>query len=252
MEKMMEIRDLIPKAEAFTRRLTDIKSALAPAPFWYPYGSMQKLQILNQFLTGPNRDIAFLAAGAPIADIGAADGDVAFFLESLGFTVDIVDNGPTNNNGLEGARKLKEALNSKVDIHEVDLDAQFRLPRRNYGLVLFLGILYHLQNPFYALKELAKSTRYAFLSTRIARGTTDRQVRFDKVPVAYLLGPSECNNDSTNYWIFSEAGLSRILERTGWEVLDSGRFGNTKYSDPSSRDGDERAFLLVKSQVSGG
>ncbi|MGO8971232.1 MAG: methyltransferase domain-containing protein [Myxococcaceae bacterium] len=248
----MEIRQVLPKVERFSKQLKEIKSNLAPPSFWYPYGSLSNFQILEQFLTGRNRDLAELAGGAPIADVGAADGDVAFFLESQGFTVDIVDNGPTNNNGLAGARKLKEALRSQVAIHEVDLDSQFQLPRKSYGLILFLGILYHLQNPFYALKELAKSTRYALISTRIARGTADRQVLFEQVPIAYLLGPTECNNDSTNYWIFSYAGLNRILERTNWEVLDAGRFGSTGYSDPASGDGDERAFLLVRSRVFGG
>jgi tRNA (mo5U34)-methyltransferase len=248
----MDIRQVLAKVERFDKQLRDTKSRLAPPPFWYRYGSLSNFQILDQFLTGPNRDLSALVGADTIADIGAADGDVAFFLESLGLAVDIVDNGPTNQNNLEGARKLKEALGSNVSIHEVDLDAQFHLPRRTYGLALFLGILYHLQNPFYALKELAKSARHALISTRIARGTADRQVRFEKVPMAYLLGPSECNNDSTNYWIFSYAGLERILERTGWEILDSGRFGNTSYSDPATSDGDERAFLLVRSRLLGG
>jgi len=248
----MEIRKALSQVEEFGRRLQDVKAAVAPPAFWYPYGSLNNFHVLDQVLTGPNRDLSALAGGAPVADIGAADGDVAFFLESLGFTVDIIDNGPTNMNGLEGARKLKQALGSNAAIHEVDLDAQFHLPRKSYGLVFFLGILYHLQNPFYALKELAKSTRHALLSTRIAMGTTNRKVRFEDIPIAYLLGPSECNNDATNYWIFSYAGLRRILERTGWEVLDSGRFGNTKYSDPASSQGDERAFMLIRSKVLAG
>jgi len=73
--------------------------------------------VLDQVLTGPNRELSALAGGAPVADIGAADGDVAFFLESLGFTVDIIDNGPTNMNGLEGARKVKQALGSNAALH---------------------------------------------------------------------------------------------------------------------------------------
>ena len=247
----MDVREILPSAQQFEKRLEDIKSGLglAPGSFWYPYRSMTAFEHLDQLLTGPNRDLAALAAGEPIADIGAADGDVAFFLESLGLTVDLIDNAPTNMNRLEGARKLKQALASEMRIHDIDLDSQFRLPRRSYGLVLFLGILYHLQNPFYVLKELAKSTRYAILSTRIARGTTDRKVQFDDVPIAYLVGALECNNDSTNYWIFSYAGLCQILDRTGWEIIDSGRFGNATYSDPASTEGDERAFLLVRSRV---
>jgi hypothetical protein len=200
-------------------------------------------------LTGVHRSILTLAGDDPIADIGAADGDLAFFLETLGCEVELIDHGPTNFNGLRGARLLREALGSRASISEVDLDAQFALPRERYGLVLFLGILYHLQNPYYALLSLARSARYCVLSTRVARFTQDKQVRFGDVPVAYLVGPSETNNDSTNYWIFSPAGLRRILERTGWTIVDYLAVGATGDSDPASADRDERAFCLLRSEV---
>jgi hypothetical protein len=66
--------------------------------------------------------------------------------------------------------------------------------------------------------------------------------------VAYLVAPQECNNDCTNYWIFSEEGLRRILARTGWDVCDFTTVGNRVDSDPASPEGDERAFCLVKSR----
>jgi hypothetical protein len=37
-------------------------------------------------------------------------------------------------------------------------------------------------------------TRYCFVSTRVARQTTDGQP-LSPYPVAYLLGPQECNDD---------------------------------------------------------
>jgi hypothetical protein len=51
-----------------------------------------------------------------VADIGAADGDLPFFLERQGLPVEVIDNEYTNFNGLEGARILKDALNSSVAI----------------------------------------------------------------------------------------------------------------------------------------
>ena len=54
------------------------------------------------------------------------------------------------------------------------------------------------------------------------------------------------NNDSTNYWIFSPAGLDRLFERTGWEVLDQRNFGRIDGdSNPASNDRDERIFCLL-------
>jgi hypothetical protein len=50
--------------------------------------------------------------------------------------------------------------------------------------------------------------------------------------------------------MFTEAGLRRILDRCGWDVLDFATFGNTTDSDPASREGDERAFCFVRSRHS--
>lgn len=67
--------------------------------------------------------------------------------------------------------------------------------------------------------------------------------------MAYLLDERESNNDSTNYWIFSDAGFRRILKRTGWEIRDYITVGNTANSDPATQEGDERAFCLAESRV---
>jgi len=153
-------------------------------------------------------------------------------------------------------------LSSNIEIREVDLDAQFALPRETYGLAFFLGILYHLKNPYYALEALAKAAKYCLISTRIAKfNRSDEaleisnanllpypQIDISQLPVGYLLDEAEANNDSTNYWIFSDAGLRRILKRTGWEICDYMTVGNTVNSDPASAAGDERAFCLVKSR----
>jgi len=82
-------------------------------------------------LTGPNRRIFETLRGGHIADIGGADGDNAFFLEQLGYSVDIIDNGPTNFNGLRGAKLLNDSIGGNVRLYNVDLDTQFRCPRKS-------------------------------------------------------------------------------------------------------------------------
>lgn len=244
----MDIGELRARTVEFGQTLWETKLALRPEGEWYPYGTLANFQHLDTMLTGPHRDLLALAGGEPLVDIGAADGDTAWFLQSLGYDIDIVDNGPTNFNGLRGARLLREHFGAAVDILEVDLDSQFRLPRERYGLAFFLGTLYHLQNPFYALRQLANSARYAVMSTRVAQMAAGGGVRFADLPVAYLLGPRECNDDASNYWIFSVTGLRRLLDRTGWDVLDLVTLGHTTDSDPSSADRDERAFCLIRSR----
>ena len=257
----MDIADIARKASAYRVELDAVKQRLAPADYgWYPYGTLSNFHLLDQLLQGPNRALLDLAGDAPIADIGAADGDTAFFLESLGHRAHAVDYPPTNYNSCRGIRLLKETLGSSIEIREVDLDRHFELPGERYGLAFFLGILYHLKNPFGALESLAGVARHAVVSTRVVRynlapkargsNTVNRErVELRTVPAAYLVAADETNNDATNYWMFSEAGLRRTLHRAGWDVLDFTTFGYASTSDPATGEGDERAFCLLRSRL---
>ncbi len=238
---------MIREAAEFQRHLDAVKTKLK-APFdWYPYDSFGNVPALNKLL-GPKlaiRDIA-LNSGDDVLDIGCADGAMAFFLESQGCHVDAVDLPSTNYNQMQGIRALKPALQSKVDIREMDLDSQFQL-EKTYGLALFLGLLYHLKNPFYALETLARHARFCLLSTRVAAVTSSGQPIREE-PVAYLLDGDEANNDCTNFWIFSEAGLRRIATRAGWEVRGFLTSGCPEGSNPKDSDRDERAFCFLESR----
>jgi 2-polyprenyl-3-methyl-5-hydroxy-6-metoxy-1,4-benzoquinol methylase len=241
----IDISDLELRAADFRLELARAKRAAAAESFWYPYDSMNNLSILGQMLTGEYRHLLDPGTSPVIADVGAADGDVAFLLNSLGCEVDIVDHAPTNFNGLEGARLLARQLNSTVRVVDTDLDHHFTLPRERYDVVLFLGILYHLKNPYNALECLARYTRHCILSTKISKFSADRKTRIADIPTAYLLGPTECNNDATNFWIFSEAGLRRLFERTGWNIVTWKSVGDPE-SDPADMAHDQRAYCLLE------
>jgi hypothetical protein len=138
----LDIAEIAQKATAYRAELDAVKERLAPAGFgWYPYGTLSNFFLLEKLLRGANRNLLGLAGDAPIADIGAADGDTAFFVESLGHRAHAVDFPPTNYNSCRGIRLLKETLGSSVEIREVDLDKHFELPGERYGLAFFLGIL---------------------------------------------------------------------------------------------------------------
>jgi hypothetical protein len=256
----LDIRAINEQAGRFRKRLDELKARLDPQDFaWYPYGTLDNFSLLDQLLKGNNRRLLDLIGDGVSVDIGAADGDTAFFLESLGRRMHVVDFAPTNYNGCRGVRLLKSALGSSVEIAEIDLDRRFELPAARYELAFFLGILYHLKNPYAALEGLARHARHALVSTRIVRfnlaegaptrvGLNARRVELASVPAAYLVDEDECNKDPTNFWMFSEAGLRRLLHRTGWEVLDYMSVGNTTTSDPATPGGDERAFCLVRSR----
>jgi tRNA (mo5U34)-methyltransferase len=241
-------------ALAFEQRLDEIRARTKPingSP-WYLYNSISNIWHLDEVLAGEDRSLLSSLAGKTVADIGAADGDMGLFLASIGADVDLIDNPPANMNGFTGAQTLKAELNSTVSLHAIDLDSQFHLPRQ-YDFVLFLGLLYHLKNPFYVLEQLARSTKAAVLSTRITANSAPgwRGTKLAGIPVAYLLDADECNNDPTNFWIFTDDGLRRLLNRTGWDIINYKVVGgDLRTSDPYSVVGDRRAFCLIRSRWS--
>jgi tRNA (mo5U34)-methyltransferase len=255
---MDELSTLCQRAQEYRSILEAKRHAIAPSSFWYPYETMANFGFINRLLHGNNRTLFRDIDPKRAADIGGADGDVSFFMEQEGWDMTLIDNPSTNWNGLKGARLYKDTIGSTTKIVEMNLDEQFHIEGR-FDLVFFLGILYHIKNPLYVLEQLARTARYAFLSTRImrwsapreeSRTTQDHRQLMERLPVAYLLRPDECNNDSTNYWIFSDAGLRRILDRTSWNIEEYMITGAIEEADPFSLENDGRAFCLIKSRLS--
>jgi tRNA (mo5U34)-methyltransferase len=239
------------QASQFRGRLAEIKRNICLLiGQWYPYDSISSFLIIDEFLKGDLQALRRLAGADPILDVGCGDGDVSFFLESLGCTVRAIDHPPTNNNAMFGVHVLQQALGSHLQIQAADLDKGLDLPEPHYGFTLLLGVLYHLKNPYQILEMLARKSRYCFLSTRIAALAPDKKTRIGDLPVAYLLDEAEINDDPTNYWIFSESGLRRILRRAGWTVRNWRTTGSdAAKSDPVSAAGDSRAFCLLESRL---
>lgn len=245
-----DLPSFLRAAQRFAQKLTDVKRSHPLAEYgWYPYTSLSAVPFLGQLLEKDFNLLPPVVASEPALDIGCGDGDFAFFLESLGTTVDAIDYTEMNFNQMRGVYRLRDCLRSKVDVYSIDLDQYFELPRRRYGLALFLGTLYHLKNPFYVLDTLSQRAAYCILSTRVAQVTARDGVRVQGEPVAYLLDSREANDDSTNFWIFSEAGLRRLVERAGWSVRSQVNVGCLSDSNPVDSAADERIFLFLRSRV---
>lgn len=237
----------------FAPKLRAVKAASAPADFpWYSYDTFANVWHLERILTGENRRLFQDIRGKKIADIGGADGDMAYFCEHIGCAVDIIDNPPTNGNHLNGAAILKKATGSAVNILPMDLDEYFDLPGK-YDFAFFMGILYHLQNPYYVMSKLARNVRRITMSTKLASFPApaygDGREGYGDVPVAYLLDQREANGDPTNYWVFTDACMRRLIDRTGWTILDYQAYRNQDRTDPVTVDGDERVFCYLESRT---
>jgi tRNA (mo5U34)-methyltransferase len=238
----MNIIDLVTASTEFAGNVDAIKQSL-PDFRWYPYNSLGNIRILDQLLTGENRKLFDQKITPSVLDIGAGDGDIAFLFEYIGCDATILENPSTNYNGGEGFRILKQSLYSRASLIEQDIDFFFQLSQ-SYDLAIALGILYHLRNPFAFLISLALCCERLLLSTRVAKVMGGALVQ--DLPLAYLLEKREANSDPTCYWIFSEAGLMRLLRRAGWTVLDKLSVGYQGESSPVDNDKDERIFVYAR------
>lgn len=235
--RMSEISAAAPKfrvrlGEA-RKRTTDLR--------WYPYSSLDNVSVLEQFLP---RELELAPNGGTVLDVGAGDGDMGFLFQSLGCRVDFLDNAATNFNDCEGIKRTASLLDTPLSLIQRDMDWGFELDQ-DYELAIFLGTLYHLRNPALVLIRLAQRCKRALISTRVTSHLPDGQ-NIERTALAYFLENREANDDSTNYWIFSPAGLERILKRCGWRILHSQRFGAVGRSNPVDNNADERMFAFCE------
>jgi tRNA (mo5U34)-methyltransferase len=115
---------VIERAAMWHAELRRIKADNPPQDFtWYGYDILSNLWHIEGLLGKQHGQLLDAVRGQPLADIGAADGDLAYFFERQGFDVDVLDWPATNWNGLRGARRLHTLLESTIGIHEVDLDS---------------------------------------------------------------------------------------------------------------------------------
>lgn len=130
----------------FSQRLAGIRQA-DESINWYPYNSIANLWHLDTLLPDGLKDVVCQGnAGLRVLDIGAADGDLGYFFESRGCSVDFLDNPPTNFNDCKGLKATGTALGSRSRLFEQDIDRSITLDGQ-YDLAIALGLLYHLRNP---------------------------------------------------------------------------------------------------------
>ena len=212
----MRVSDLVAAAPAFGKRLGALRAPCTEIN-WYPYGSLDNVYNLKAFLP-PTTEL--VPDRGSVLDIGCADGDMGFLFESLGCRVDFLDNAATNFNDCHGVTRTAELLGHTGRVIERDIDFGFELDR-DYDLALFLGTLYHLRNPALALLRLAERCEWMLLSTRVMTRLPlpYASIAVRDAPIGYLLDTLELNRDPTNWWLFSPAGLTRLLKRCGWTAV---------------------------------
>ena len=74
------MKNILKQSSVFNDRLETLKKKNNKNVFsWYPYGTMSNIHILETLLSNGFTNLIERNNDYPIADIGCADGDLAFF-----------------------------------------------------------------------------------------------------------------------------------------------------------------------------
>jgi tRNA (mo5U34)-methyltransferase len=201
-----------------------------------------------------------------VCDIGCANGDLSFSFACAGFDVTAVDYSFKHDQAPFIVSRVAELESCRLAVVDRSVDGYFNFSdlvdanvndqqdifpsSKRFDLVICLGLLYHLKNPFAFLESMASISRYALIGTHIFTHTPELRARIDDVPVAYLVDSKELNSDPTNYWIFSEKAFARLANRCGFEILGSLLIPNNllNIALPNRTDLGIRNFLMLRTQ----
>lgn len=166
-------------------------------------------------------------AGKSVLDIGCSDGFFSFECEKRGAArVVAIDNfSSIYIDRPSGFRVAHELLDSKVEFVEADFLAIDLTCLGTFDIILFLGVMYHLRHPLYALEKLAAVCREQIIvETEIVPdrgGLKWKLLRpwLGKVlPEAYMIfiDGDQINHDPTNWWVQSPRCIEGMLRSCGF------------------------------------
>ena len=156
--------------------------------------------------------------GKTVLDIGAWDGFFSFEAERRGAkdvlaTDHFCWSGPGwgTKAGFDTAHT---ALRSKVRTKDVDVFDLDPAVEGTFDIVLFLGVLYHLKNPYGGLEQAARMAREVLV--------IETQTACNRVsePVMRHFANTDLNGDPTNFFAPNIACLKSVLSEIGFRRVD--------------------------------
>jgi tRNA (mo5U34)-methyltransferase len=157
-------------------------------------------------------------AGKSVLDIGAWDGAFTFEAERRGARdVLATDHHCWSGPGWGTKEPFDYAharLKSRVRSLDVDIPGLTVERVGQFDVVLFLGVLYHLKDPFGGL-QIAASLAREMLVIETVTGLND----LDQ-PVMRFLAPRELANDPSNFWVPNVLCLERMLTGFGYRQIE--------------------------------
>ncbi|MFW6078799.1 MAG: TIGR04290 family methyltransferase [Gemmatimonadota bacterium] len=165
--------------------------------------------------------------GATVLDIGCNAGYYAHRLYERGAEVLGVDH---DERYLEQARFAARVRGYDMEYRLLDVYEIEQLGRR-FDYVLFMGVLYHLRYPLYALDKVARLPRRRLIVQSMTRGVPggldvpgdspiEARSLFEhpRYPALYFV-EHRYAGDPTNWWIPNESGLTAMLRSAGLRIV---------------------------------
>ena len=157
-------------------------------------------------------------AGKSVLDVGAWDGFFSFEAERYGASrVLATDHFCWSGPGW-GTKAGFDAMHRHYDsnVESLDIDVPDLSPERlgTFDMVLFLGVLYHLKDPYRGLEMAA-----AMCSEQLIIETVGAMLDEEQPVMRFFLG-AELNGDASNFWAPNRSCLRNMLLDIGFKHID--------------------------------
>jgi tRNA (mo5U34)-methyltransferase len=169
--------------------------------------------------------------GQTVLDIGCNGGFYSFELKRRGADRGLgIDHYPVY---LRQACFARDELGLDVEFMQGDVYEIDRIVGgEQFDIVVFMGVLYHLRHPLYALEKVAALVRGRLLFQSMERGNwetaefaddypiSERDVFFDeRFPRMYFI-EKKYAGDRTNWWIPNPSCTQALLRSVGMRIVD--------------------------------
>jgi tRNA (mo5U34)-methyltransferase len=185
--------------------------------------------------------------GTSVADVGASNGYFSFEARKRGARVVAFDFRHKDNSGFG----LAQHINGMTDIehHQINVLEISKHQFGRFDVVLALGLLYHVADPYRALANCAEITEhrlfvesYCVDSSLEAPLANEPVMRFISDPVRFR-GHGSLANDRSNFWGFTSTCLRRMTEDVGFNVSRVSVYGDRVFLDARRSSDEEHSRL---------
>ncbi len=168
--------------------------------------------------------------GVSVADIGASNGYFSFEARKCGATVVAFDSRHKDNSGFG----LAQYINGISDIEHHHVNILDIMPEEygQFDIVLVLGLLYHVPDPYRALANCAAlSSKRLLVESYCIDTILPKPLRREPI-MKFIADPWRfptywhINQDLSNFWGFTSVCLQRMIEDVGFTVQRMNLHGN--------------------------